>query len=40
MGRAPFPENPAYVPDPNEFLIVIILAFIFFFLYIYIFIYL
>ena len=39
MGRAPFPENPAYVPDPNEFLIVIILAFIFFF-YIYIFIYL
>ena len=35
MGRAPFLENPAYVPDSNEFLIVIILAFIFFF-YIYI----
>ena len=39
MGRAPFLENPAYVPDPNEFLIVIILAFIFFF-FIYIYIYL
>ena len=36
MGRAPFPENPAYVPDPNEFLIVIILAFIIFFFYIFI----
>ena len=30
MGKAPFLENPAYVPDSNEFLIDIILAFIFF----------
>ena len=32
MGRAPYLENPAYVPDSNEFLIVLI-DFLYIFIY-------